>query len=114
MRTNSCKKEWGVKVEKVRIIKEIAKKIYYNFDVIKVSKIIYQLEGVTTKRKLRKIFINIEKSSPYGLDVDDIVLTFFNEISDKNIDEPIDILILYLYEYIKTSDINYEFSYQKM
>ncbi len=98
-----------MKIEKIIIIKEVAKKIYVNFNVLSISRIICQLEQAKNKRNLRKIFISIEKKSPYGLNVDDIVHTFFSELNDKNIEELVDILIMYLYEHIKNSDTHYNY-----
>ena len=102
-----------MKIEKIKTIREVAKRIYSNFNVIKVSRIVYQLENSTTKKKLRKIFIDIEKTSPYGLNVDDIVHTFFNEINEKKIDILVDILVMYLYEFIKSGDTGNEFYYNR-
>lgn len=99
-----------MKIEKIKVIKEVASRIYYNFNVLNVNRIIYRLESASSRRKLRKIFINIERTSPYGLNVDDIVHTFFNEINEKKMEELIDILIMFLYEYIKSSDSNHEYS----
>ncbi len=99
-----------MKIEKIKVIKEVANTIYYNFNVLYVSRIICRLESASTRKKLRKIFIDIESTSPYGLNVDDIVHTFFNEINEKKMEESIDILIMYLYKYIKSSDANSEYS----
>jgi hypothetical protein len=102
-----------LKIEKIKIIKDIARKIYFNFNVLNVNKIIYQLENVSTRRKLRKLFINVEKDSPYGLNVDDIVHTFFNEKNEKRLEELADILIMYLYEYIKSGDSSHEYFHNR-
>jgi len=48
--------------------------------------------------------------SPYGLNVDDVIHTFFNEINEKKLEEEVDILIMYLYEYIKSSELQSEYS----
>ena len=102
-----------MKIEKIKIIKDIARKIYCNFNVLNINKFIYQLENVSTRKKLRKLFINIEKNSPYGLDVDDIVHTFFNEKNEEKLEELVDILIMYLYEYIKSGDTNHEYCHNR-
>ncbi len=100
-----------MKIERIKIVKEVAKTIYINFNVLKVTNIISQFENVSSRRKLRKIFINIERLSPYGLNADDIIHTFFNEINEKKVDELIDILIMYLYEFIKNGDSGNDYSY---
>jgi len=102
-----------MKIEKIKLIKGVAKRIYFNFNVLHVSRIISSLENASSRKNLRKIFIGIERRSPYGLNVDDIVHTFFNEINEKKMEELIDILIMYLYKYIKNSDIDYEYSYNR-
>jgi uncharacterized protein YfbU (UPF0304 family) len=98
-----------MKIEKIKTIKEVAKRIYFNFNVLNLSRIIFKLENATSRKKIRKIFINIERTSPYGLNVDDIVHTFFNEINEKKIEELVDVLIMYLYELIKSGDVHYEY-----
>ncbi|MFC1854925.1 hypothetical protein ACFL2A_00090 [Thermodesulfobacteriota bacterium] len=102
-----------MKIEKLKIIKDVAKRIYLNYNVLNLSKIICELENASTQNSLRKIFIQIEKTAPYGLNVDDIVHTFFNEINERKIEVLVDILVIYLYEFIKSNDVNNEYYFNK-